>query len=358
MSPPDQIAQFTSGKPVGVDVAAIERELDALWRQASEHDAVMRARCWNLAAWAQTDDDFHWARDLSESLGVKLPTRTLLLHHQPDLSGKEVEAWVSAHCKMGPGGIKLLCFEEITIETQGRGVKHLPSLVRALVESDTPTAVLWAGRPPEDPSVALALLAGADVLLLDTSRDYQPGDLASLELQSSVGQVELADAQWLRASAFREAIAQAFDGARAGAAASIEKVTIRHQHSVRTSGLYLAGWLASRLGWGTPERTEPRRESYLFAGQGQPVRLELETEDAEFHCGICHVDLTLWSGAVIHLRQVDGAIEVELPDTRPFTVATTPFRPGELLAGALSGRGRDRLFAAALHRASEIDRVR
>jgi glucose-6-phosphate dehydrogenase assembly protein OpcA len=358
VSTPEQTAEFTSGKPVGVDVAAIERELDALWRQASEHDAVMRARCWNLAAYAQTDADFLWARELTEMLGTRLPTRTLLLHNQPHLSGQEVEAWVSARCKLGPGGTKLLCFEEITIETQGKGVKHLPSLVRALVESDTPTAVLWAGRPPEDPSVTLALLAGADVLLLDTSRDYEPGDLASLELQASVGHVELADAQWLRAAAMREALAQAFDGAKAGPASSIEKVTIRHQQSVRTSGLYLAGWLASRLSWGTPERTEPRRESFVFTGQGQPVRLELEPHERDTHCGISEVSVSLWSGASIEARQLDDAIEVRLPDARPLRVATAPFRPGELLAAALSGRGRDRLFAAALHRASELDRAR
>jgi len=349
---------ITSGKPIGVDVAAIERELDALWRQASDQQTVLRACCWNLAAYAQTDADFTWARELSEIFAERLPTRTLLLHHQPDLSGKEVEAWVSARCKLGPQGTKLLCFEEITIETQGNGIKHLPSLVRALVESDTPTAVLWSGRPPKDPSVALALLTGADVLMIDSSRDAEPGDLASLELQAQVGHVEIADAQWLRGAPVREAIAAAFDRTAAGPVTTLDKVLVRVEPPATTAGLYLLGWLASRLGWGTPERLEPRRDAWMMSGPTNSVRVELETGGPPSPCGVCEVELSLWSGARITVRQTDDGLEVAIPGERPLTFSTGPYSPGATLTAALTGRGHDRLYAAALHRAGELDRAR
>ena len=349
--------QFTSGKAVGVDVAAIERELAALWRQASDQQAVMRARCWNLAVYAQNDADFIWAREVSEALGEKVPTRTLLLHHEPDQPGTEVEAWVSARCKWAPGGGKLLCFEEITIETRGRGVQHLPSLVRALVESDTPTAVMWAGRPPAEAAVAGGLLKGADVLLVDSAHATDAGDLAQLELQSQLGQVAVADVQWLRAAPVREALAVAFEPPTPGGASkTIASVTVRCEKRALSSAKYLGGWLALRLAWGTPERIERGREAWMIPAGGRPVKLEVELSDAASACGVTGVEVTLESGAVLQVRAEGPAVTVEVPGGGTRLLATAPFKPGELLATALSGRGKDKLFAAALHRAVELDR--
>ncbi len=216
---------------------------------------------------------------------------------------------------------------------------------------------MWAGRAPREAALSGGLLKGADVLLVDSAREADKGDLAQLELQAQLAKVAVADAQWLRGAPVREALAAGFDPPTPdGATRTVESVAIRCERASLHAAWYLVGWLASRLSWGPPERLEPGRDAWMVPAGGRSVRVEVEAADEASACGVSEVTLVLDGGAEVRVRSKGNALTVDVPGAGTRLLATVPFRPGELLAGALSGRGKDRLFDAALHRAVELDR--
>ena len=119
------LAKVTRGEGVAVDVRAIERELANMWAHASEHaSTVARACLWNLVV--RVDDEGHLGR-VKETLAEVVracPSRLLLLHADAEPNAAEqpeVEAELSAHCHLAPGGGKLVCSEEVTRRSHGAG---------------------------------------------------------------------------------------------------------------------------------------------------------------------------------------------------------------------------------------------
>ena len=47
-APSDRARGLVAGEPIAVDVAQIEKELEAMWRSASAEHQVTRACAWNL----------------------------------------------------------------------------------------------------------------------------------------------------------------------------------------------------------------------------------------------------------------------------------------------------------------------
>src|SRR5690242_12306149 len=86
---------------IGVDAAAIERELAALWRASAEgQEAVTRACLWNLIVRTEGAAELARAKQLIDAIAPAVPARVLLLGHEPSGDGPEVEAWVSANCQV------------------------------------------------------------------------------------------------------------------------------------------------------------------------------------------------------------------------------------------------------------------
>ncbi|MCC7070281.1 MAG: hypothetical protein IT383_03095, partial [Deltaproteobacteria bacterium] len=77
-------------RDVGVDVGGIERELAALWRDASKrsrnHAQVTRACSWNLVVHCADDATHAMARPLVDQAVRHVPTRTLMLKPRPNLA--------------------------------------------------------------------------------------------------------------------------------------------------------------------------------------------------------------------------------------------------------------------------------
>ncbi|MGV3623302.1 MAG: 6-phosphogluconolactonase [Archangium sp.] len=190
--------------PVGVDVAGIERELASLWREAAKgSDAVMRACSWNLVV-LTNDAELERAKKLSEVFVELVPSRTLMINQATD-GADSLRAYVSANCRLLPGGGKMLCTEEITLEARGASVEALPSLVRALQVPDISTAVLCAGVPAE--TDMLSELAGLARRVIIDSRGR---DVETLNAFGS-GVLDLA---WLRIAPWQQAIAESYDEQR------------------------------------------------------------------------------------------------------------------------------------------------
>lgn len=222
--------RFTRHEAIGVDVAAIERELASLWREAAHGTAVMRACSWNLVVMT-TPEQSARAKALAEVMVELVPSRTLMINEEK--TGDALHAYVSANCRLLPGGGKMLCTEEITLEAAGTGADALPSLVRALLVPDISTAVLCAGIPPECPLLSELVTRSRRVIV-----DSRGVDVEGFE---AFGR-RVIDLAWLRIAPWQRALISAWDEARFDG-----EVTVRVPIADASEGRWLATWLGTRM---------------------------------------------------------------------------------------------------------------
>ena len=347
------IERFTSGSAVGVDVGAIERDLAALWRKASQADAsVTRACSWNLVVAVSSDEELRRARVLVEALVAQVPSRTVVLDHRPGAPGPELEAFVTANCRLNPGGGKMVCTEEITIQARGRGGELLPSLLRALLVPDINSAVMWADLPHAT-GVLDDLLGGVERVVLDSTR---ASELALVERLGPKITARVADLNWLRGSPLRRVVAGAFDGpAEAPMLFRLRRVKVECGPEALAAAKLLVGWLASRLSWGAPERS-PAGDGLgwtVARAQGQVV---VDVEVSPDARGLGAITLEADRGERVRLTAQPGGMALESSLSSPRAVPCWE-RPDEaLVVAALGSRGADRLYQAALTRAVELER--
>jgi glucose-6-phosphate dehydrogenase assembly protein OpcA len=267
---------------------------------------------------------------------------------------------VSANCHVGPDGSKLLCTEEIHLESRGRGAEHVPSLLRALLVPDVPTALWWAGEPPDNATALRVLLSGVDRLIVDSA-----GSASALAKLAHVGGLldglVIADLNWLRTASLRSVLASLFDPPTGHAALfHLRRVVIQVDDRGGAAAHLLAAWLCSRLKWSVHERI-PRASGSswrMLSRDETPVIVDVETVPATTRDSGVHSLLLEGQDGVRHgFRALAGAVVETLgpaPLAREVNAVEPPLE--QLLVAALGARGRDRLFGVALHRAIELDR--
>jgi glucose-6-phosphate dehydrogenase assembly protein OpcA len=269
-----------------------------------------------------------------------------------------VEAWISANCHLAPGGGKLLCSEELTLQTRGRGKERVAPLLRALLVPDLPTALVWSGPPPRDLGDVLPLCEHASRVIVDSGDHASALDLFHCSpLCALAAKVRLVDLGWLRLAPVRLLLASFFDPpigpAPLYAARRVRLDCARHGAATAVT---LLGWLASRLGWGVPRRVDPIGRWRTNRPGGGEVTLEIEVRDVEAgRDGIYEL-----------LIESDGGERYAIRDAGPDSLATeatglpervlaAPERSdAELLVAALGLRGDDPTYGAALVRAAEL----
>ncbi len=354
-----------AGYAVAVDVGGIEKELAALWRTQSKEksQALTRACSWNLVVHCSDDAALTLGKTTADALIHSVPTRTVLVKNEPyTTGGKEIEAWVSANCQVAPGGGKLLCTEEIHIESHGKGVEHVPSLLRALVVPDVPTALWWAGAPPDNAAAVRMLLSGVDRLIVD-SQAATGGNLSKLaHVGGLLDGMILADLNWMRTGSLRSLLAAMFDPPTGHEALyKMKRMRLDVSDTGVAAAKLMLGWLTSRLKWTVQEKVSRNgglawrvlsRDENVIAidvevsgtsagGRASGIRaLGFETSEGERY------GFQSREGSVVDLITPSGGREV--------TAAEPPLE--QLLVAALGARGRDKLYGVALHRAMELER--
>jgi glucose-6-phosphate dehydrogenase assembly protein OpcA len=334
------LQEFIAGRAIDVDVRAIEKELASLWRAAAKRDhAAVRAALWNLVVYTESDDAHARAEGALDAFALHCPARIVMLRRREN--GAELAAKVSAKCHPASGGAKVVGSEEIILEAGAHGSQHLPSLARALLLPDLPSALFWAAELPTDPGELWRFLPGTDRLVVDTGALDDPRALRRLgELADASPDVELADLGWMRGASTRQLLASFFDppvGARP--LYGMKRLEITYGRGGRTAALLLVGWLSACLGWS--ERGAPIVElapQDVDAGEDGIFEIAIEgSEGSRYSITDAGVDKHLLRGTSLPARVLAAPVQ----------------ETSALLVDALGMRGKDPMFRRALERAAQ-----
>jgi glucose-6-phosphate dehydrogenase assembly protein OpcA len=348
------------GSPVLVDLESVERQLREMWRAASsEERPVVRASMLTIVVACDTAEDAREATRTVALVSENHPGRALVVSgaREGAPAGEPLAVFVSAHCHRGPGQ-SVVCSEQVTLEAARSSLPLVPPTLLRLLLPDMPVFVWWrraalATDPLWEP---LAMLS--DRFLVDTARHADPGtalqDLVELSRRpawrGSVG-----DLAWMRLEPWRETIASFFDSQQTRPHLDgVARVEIAGRGP---AGAYLAGWLASRLGWsrGTSPWTWRRRD-------GRELRVEISHDPGVAPGGIASVRLVAPDGtppARFSAQRISAdsdivRLAVEIQGTCPLPASLKLVEPDDaaLLCRKLERTASDPFFEAALREAA------
>jgi glucose-6-phosphate dehydrogenase assembly protein OpcA len=255
-----------------INVDAIERQLTALWQQASqdeENGGVTRASMFNLLVYVPSRAEASKLDEMLTVITAARPCRAILIVADGDAPEEMLTAEVTSRCTLPSASSKQVCCEQVTITAGGAQADEVPSAVAPLLLSDLPVYLWWHAVPRlADKALFRRLVDLSDRVVIDSAQFRDPeADLASMAavLTETPRWTALSDLNWARLTAWRALLAGFYDIANYRPLLDhLKQVTIRYappateSSLIPTRALLLAGWLASRLRWkvhGNPKRT-------------------------------------------------------------------------------------------------------
>jgi glucose-6-phosphate dehydrogenase assembly protein OpcA len=289
------------GERVHIDVRAIERELNDLWKQLAEdandekQQAVTRTCVLNLIVVTGGGRAAEHATETVARLTARHPNRAFVISAVPNARQDALDAWVQTHCQMPSPGRPQVCGEQITIEARGAAVDRVAGTLLPLLVPDVPVMLWWPrGEPVGDPR----FLRFADIVnrvIVDSATFAKPeaglARMAALldhDGSPSGAGTTISDLSWSRLTPWRELAAQFFDApALVPHLAEITRVAVDYEARTgettdRSQALLLVGWLAARLGWrtaGPPSEQAGSTTLRLASATGDPIAVELRPAD-------------------------------------------------------------------------------
>jgi glucose-6-phosphate dehydrogenase assembly protein OpcA len=275
----------------GTTVRAVEAELARLWHQATAEEVPgdgllvtekgapqARTAVMNLIVTVPNREASDRVLSTLLGLGVRHPSRAIVLQADPEAGGAFLDARIGTHCREGENGNARICFEQLALTVRGEAARHLDGLVAPLVIHDLPIEIWWPGDPPFEDPVFNQLVAFGDRLVVNASdfTDLPAGlrRLAVIRRRAGVG-----DITWERLAPWLELTAQFFDaprfrrylpnlsrlkiayavpeGAAGNGHAHSGGELVPGVHAPAAGALLYAGWIATRLAWRRAQWREP-----------------------------------------------------------------------------------------------------
>lgn len=363
-----------------INVDAIERQLTALWQQASqdeEHGGVTRASMFNLLVYVPSRAEANKLDEMLTDITAARPCRAILIVADADAPEETLTAEVTSRCTLPSASSKQVCCEQVTITAGGAQADEVPSAVAPLLLSDLPVYLWWHAVPRlSDKALFRRLVDLSDRVVIDSAQFPHPeADLVSMAavLTDTPRWTAISDLNWARLTAWRALLAGFYDIADYRPLLNqLKQVTIRYAPPATDSGLIptrallLAGWLASRLRWtvqpGSAKRTADSA-SVAFAVDGRSLDLEFAHTRREIEPG--HLALvTLESDGEPSVsftvrRSADGQrIETSVTRGAEKSVQRVLSYEGlsetELIGKELEILGHDRVYEQAVLAAGEM----
>lgn len=363
-------------------VRFIESHLAGLWTGAARDGATVtekgrglphaRASVLNLIVNVPDEDAAGRVLRTMVGLGVRHPSRAIVLVADPHAGGPTLDASVGAHCRPKNGG-EQVCYEEVALTVRGEAAEHLDGIVAPLLIHDLPTHVWWPGSPPFNDQIFDQVVELGDRLIIDSS-DFANLLVGFRRLAGLRRRSGIADLSWRRIAWWQELTAQFFDGPRFRRyLPNLNRVRIIYAlptdeadapASPLAQALLYAGWIASRLDWkrhATASRLQNGALQLVLDGRYAMVNLEVE--------GVPAHSIPPGELVSVHLqaRGETGAGEFIVDrEANEATVATNadgmtallrrmrmePPTESELLAGTLVGERKDPVYEAAVRAAA------
>jgi glucose-6-phosphate dehydrogenase assembly protein OpcA len=260
-----------------LDVEVVEEQLAELWKQTAgardsdDEAAVLRARVANLLVFVGTDAVLAEVREMLAELTARHPSRVLIMHGARTGEDHDIEMSVETICQTDSrSGAKRLSCEELSLKATGRFVSELPSAALPLLVPDLSTFLWWRNAPHAANKVLSTLLRASDRLVIDSAEFAEPlGDLVEtnkLYSQPQFNHVGISDLNWARLTFWRGLLADFYDvPSYQSLLAEMDLVEIDYvapeggETSVAPQAFFIAGWLASRLGWKLADRQPPEQ---------------------------------------------------------------------------------------------------
>lgn len=247
MSTAPDSAVYALADPTEVDVAAIERELESLWRDAAKGEgteSVTRATAFNLIYVTATGDDE--AASLLATLTLEHPSRSILLLLGSADAPSAQSAWVTAYCHRPNPSAPQICSEFISLECAGSATTYVASTLRSLMLGGLPTVIVWSAHI--DIHHPLLMELGYDSNRVITAV-VKPADRVSAlnriwNLHKLFGNhVVVSDVIWSALLPARSAIARALDNK------NVKDITELHFSHWSAECAVIAAWIAAILNW-------------------------------------------------------------------------------------------------------------
>jgi glucose-6-phosphate dehydrogenase assembly protein OpcA len=374
MTAPGEYRAVLGGKARPVDVAAIEHELTQLWKAAAEDTLgdrpVVRACVLNLVAYAPSQNVARHVNEVISQVSGRHPSRSVIMVAGRRARSARLQASISAHCQIAPEGGKKVCSEQITLRASGPAVDELHGTVLPLLVPDLPVILWWHDEPPLTGHLFRELLEICDRLVVDSADfalDRAEHALMGLQQLGEEGSVAVSDLNWSRLSHWRELVAQFFDAPTARwhldnlNRVEVEIASRSGREPDLTEGLFLVGWLASRLGWVLEDRRRSRGGAMAFRlrSAAGAVAVELRPERAHPGEGLRSIRLAAGSATFAVSRVADDrtciAVTAEMPEGGHSRVVRMD-SPSEaaLLCEELEMQGRDAVFEETLAQAVRL----
>ena len=375
-------------------VGAIEAHLAQLWTDhAPSGDPTVterglhHARASVLNLIVMVPDEASAARVVAtmSALGIRHPSRAIVLAADPAAAGPALSASITAHCNVGRDGDEQVCYEVVVLSVRGEAAEHLAGVVAPLLIHDLPTHVWWPGDPPFADPIFDQLVEMGDRLVVDSAEfdDLLRGmrRLTTLRRRSGVG-----DLAWRRLVWCQELTAEYFEGPRFRRyLPTLNRLTIRyavpsarrrpvrprktvagqpHVRSPLVGPMLYAGWIASRLEWrrhATRQPLEDGRLQLTLEARHEMVGLRIEPveSDAVPPGELISVRLRAFgetgSAEFIIERAIDEAVVASNCDGMTALLRTMPMElpsESELLADDLVSDRHDPVYEGALRAAA------
>ncbi|MEX0625748.1 MAG: glucose-6-phosphate dehydrogenase assembly protein OpcA, partial [Chloroflexota bacterium] len=206
----------------GTTVQAIAAHLAQLWTSPASGDdprvtekgmSHARASVLNLIVMVPEEASATRVVETMIGLGVRHPSRAIVLAADPKAGGPALSASITAHCHAGPEGAGPICFEVVVLTVHGQAAEHLSGIVAPLLIHDLPTHIWWPGDPPFADPIFDQLVEMGDRVVVDSDEfsDLLRGlrRLTTLRRRSGVG-----DLGWRRLGWWQELTAEFFDAPR------------------------------------------------------------------------------------------------------------------------------------------------
>ena len=364
-----------------IDVGQIERELTALWRQASEEEdhGVIRSCILNLLVYVSNASEAAEMDDLLADITASHPCRAILIAAE-DADEPSLEAQVTSRCTVPIGTRKQVCCEQVTITAAGSGLADVPSAVAPLLLSDLPVYLWWRPVPrTQDKPLFRKLADISDRVIIDSALFNDPhGDIASMAtvLRETPRWTALSDLNWARLTAWRALLSGFYDVPEYRLLLDqLDEVVIEYAPQsvdspvVSARALLLGGWLVSRLGWRPHSKRATRTADstrFEFAIDDRAISLDFKRTNRQIEPG--HLALVTMQSkgnrsVVFTVRRSSDAARIETSVSRDDqkraqrVLSYEALSEAELIGKELEILGHDKVYEQSVLSAGELVRA-